>query len=95
MVGQSDHTAEQARIMPISENNKSYGNSRESKNHGYPPFLGGIGIEIPSLCALPYLGESKFFSSTFVPEIFHVENSIGIPIPENFICRGLGGNFVY
>jgi len=60
MTNQPDHATEQARIMPTNKNNKSYGNSRESKNRGYPPFLDGIGIEIPSLYTPPYSDASKF-----------------------------------
>lgn len=60
MVGQTDHAMKQASIMPISHNNKTYMNSMESKNHGYPPFLGGIGIEIPSLHTPPYSDDTKF-----------------------------------
>jgi len=51
----------QARIMPTATNNKAHGNSMESKNHGYPPFLGGIGIEIPSLHTPPCSDELKIF----------------------------------
>lgn len=60
MTSQADHATEQARIMPIATNNKSYMNSRESKNRGHPPFLGGIGIEIPSLYTSPHSSNTKF-----------------------------------
>ncbi len=53
-------------------------NSRESKNHGYPPFLRGIGIEIPSLSIPPYSDDTKIFPCMDASEIFHAENSMEI-----------------
>ncbi len=84
----------QARSVPIVTNNKSYVNSRELKNRGYPPWVGGIDIQIPSLSILPYSDESKIIYHSDVPEIFHVENCIEISVPENFTCSRLRENFL-
>ena len=45
--------------MPIKGNNKSYRNSRESKNHEYPPWVGGISIETPSPHIPPHSNDTK------------------------------------
>ena len=93
MTGQADRDSNQAGGVPTITNNKSYMNSVESKNHGYPPWVGGIGIVIPSLYIPPYWVGSKFFSSMYAPEIFHVENSTEILITENFTRSTVGEIF--
>lgn len=101
MTDQVDHNSQQANNMPTATNNKSYMNSMESKDHGYPPFLGGISIEIPSLRTPPYSHDTKILHYLDVTEIFHMENSteifhvgnsVEILMPENFSLVGSGQN---
>jgi len=67
-----NHNSNQAINVPTVTNNKSYVNSRESKNRGYPPFHGGIGIQIPSLYTPPHSTYPKFFMSRIVPKFSKV-----------------------
>ncbi len=70
MIYRVDHIMQQASNVPTAVNNKTHVNSGKSKNHGHPPFLGGIGIEIPSLPTLPHSNDAKIFPYSSIPKIF-------------------------